>query len=174
MITSARNRKLPRLPMLHQFRSYSGEHISGERATGMRILGASAVFGAILLAGALALPAVAGAEGIALTMNQAKIIKIARPANTVVIGNPEIADAAVQDSTTIVLTGRGFGVTNIVVLDEEGLPVVDEQIVVSRQTVNSVRVYRRADVQTLSCTPFCEGAYKSEAERTSEMEMSRQ
>ncbi|MCT8990014.1 pilus assembly protein N-terminal domain-containing protein [Chelativorans sp. SCAU2101] len=140
----------------------------------MRIPGVSAVFGAILLAGALGLPAAAGAEGIALTMNQAKIIKIARPANTVVIGNPEIADAVVQDSTTIVLTGRGFGVTNIVVLDAEGLPIVDEQIVVSRQTVNSVRVYRRADVQTLSCTPFCESSYKSEAERTSEMEMSRQ
>ncbi|WEX12039.1 pilus assembly protein N-terminal domain-containing protein [Chelativorans sp. AA-79] len=115
---------------------------------------------------------VAHADGrIGVVMNQAKIIKLARPADTVVIGNPDIADAVVQDSTTIVLTGRGFGVTNIVVLDVDGRPIIDEQVVVSRQAVDSVRVYRRSDVQTLSCTPYCESAYKTDAERMSEAEM---
>ena len=131
-----------------------------------------------LAAAALAVFAVqsfpARAEGINVVMNQAKIIKLARAADTVVIGNPEIADAAVQDSTTIVLTGKGFGVTNLVVLDVDGRPVVDEQIIVSRQATNSVRVYRRSDVQTLSCTPFCESSYKTEAERISEAEMGSQ
>ena len=105
-------------------------------------------------------------------MNQAKIVKLARPADTIVIGNPDIADASVQDATTIVLTGKGFGVTNLVVLDADGAPIVDEQIFVSRSTANSVRVYRRASVQTLSCTPYCEGAYKSAAEQTSDQEIS--
>ena len=41
-------------------------------------------------------------------MNQAKIVKLARPADTIVIGNPAIADASVQDASTIVLTARGF------------------------------------------------------------------
>ena len=128
----------------------------------------------IAAAAAVVLPAVAGAEaGISVVMNQAKIVKLARPADTIVIGNPEIADASVQDATTLVLTGRGFGVTNLVVLDVDGQPVVDEQIVVSRQTANSVRIYRRADIQTLSCTPYCEGAYKTEAEQLSESEMGR-
>jgi Flp pilus assembly secretin CpaC len=109
--------------------------------------------------------------GIPILMNEAKIVKLARPADTIVIGNPEIADASVQDATTIVLTGKGFGVTNLVVMDDTGTPIVDEQIFVSRQDAKSVRIYRRSEVQTLSCTPFCEGAYKSEAERTSEAEM---
>ncbi|WP_416208125.1 pilus assembly protein N-terminal domain-containing protein [Chelativorans sp. M5D2P16] len=126
------------------------------------------------LAALVLLPLAAQAEdGIHVVMNQARIIKLARPADTVVIGNADIADAAVQDSSTIVLTGKGFGVTNLVVFDAAGQPVVDEQIVVSRQSVNSVRVYRRSDVQTLSCTPYCEGAYKSEAELISEREMGR-
>ena len=112
------------------------------------------------------------ASGIDVMMNQAKIVKLARPADTIVIGNPLIADASVQDATTIVLTGRGFGVTNLVVLDAEGNPIVDEQVTVSRDNPNSVRVYRRASVQTLSCTPYCESSFKSDAERTSEMEMS--
>lgn len=122
-----------------------------------------------------ALTALAGAalaeSGITVEMNQAKIVKLARPADTIVIGNPAIADASVQDSSTIVLTGRGFGVTNLVVLDQEGLPIVDERVIVSRQFDRSVRVYRRSQVQTLSCTPYCESAYKNDAERISEMEM---
>nr|WP_235911940.1 pilus assembly protein N-terminal domain-containing protein [Mesorhizobium xinjiangense] len=116
------------------------------------------------------LPASAEA-GIKLMMNEAKIVKLARPADTVVVGNPEIADAAVQDASTIVLTGKGFGATNLVVLDIDGQPVVDEQVFVARQDARSVRIYRRDMVQTLSCTPYCESSYKSEAERLSEAEL---
>ncbi|MGE0503312.1 MAG: pilus assembly protein N-terminal domain-containing protein [Rhizobiaceae bacterium] len=114
--------------------------------------------------------ALAGA-GIDVIINQAKIVKIARPADTIVIGNPLIADASVQDATTIVLTGKGFGVTNLVILDADGAPIVDEQVTVSRDTASSIRIYRRAAVQTLSCTPYCESSYKSEAERASEAEL---
>ena len=127
---------------------------------------------ALLVAGALGLAAPAAADaGIQVEMNQAKIVKLARPADTIVVGNPAIADAAVQDASTIILTGKGFGVTNLVVLDGDGNPIVDEQVTVVRQAVSSVRVYRRANIQTLSCTPYCESSYKSEAERTSEAEM---
>lgn len=130
-----------------------------------RSLGVAALF-------LLALPA--HAAGIDVTMNQATIVKLARPADTIVIGNPAIADAAVQDATTVVLTGKGFGVTNLVVLDETGSPIIDELVTVSRSTVSSVRIYRRADVQTMSCTPYCESSFKSDSERTSEQEMSGQ
>lgn len=126
---------------------------------------------ALLAATALVVPAKAGA-GIEVTMNQAKIVKLSRAADTIVVGNPAIADASVQDASTIVLTGKGFGVTNLVVLDQEGRPIVDEQITVVRQDASSVRIYRRAEIQTMSCTPYCESSYKSEAEKTSEAEMS--
>ncbi len=125
----------------------------------------------VALLGATAAHAEAGIEVI---MNQAKIVKLARAADTIVVGNPAIADASVQDATTIVLTGKGFGVTNLVVLDESGSPIMDELVTVARSSASSVRVYRRAEIQTLSCTPFCEGSYKSDAERTSEAETSGQ
>lgn len=126
---------------------------------------------ATILAGFATLAGPSLAAGIEVVMNQAKIVKLSSPADTIVIGNPMIADASVQDSTTVVLTGKGFGVTNLVVLDAQGNPIVDEQVIVSRQDVDTVRVFRRSDVQTLSCTPRCEGAYKSDAERVSEAEM---
>lgn len=129
-----------------------------------RILGFTAVLALMSVHSAFA-------AGIDVEMNQAKIVKLARPADTIVVGNPLIADASVQDASTIILTGKGFGVTNLVILDKEGNPIIDEQITVSRQTASSVRIYRRADVQTLSCTPYCESSYKSDAERISEAEI---
>ncbi|PBB96823.1 pilus assembly protein N-terminal domain-containing protein [Mesorhizobium sp. WSM3862] len=125
---------------------------------------------ALLALAASVMPASAGA-GIEVTMNQAKIVKLSRAADTIVVGNPAIADAAVQDASTVVLTGKGFGVTNLVVLDSDGSPIIDEQVTVVRQAASSVRIYRRAEVQTMSCTPYCESSYKSEAEKTSETEM---
>lgn len=135
----------------------------------------AAFLGAAALAagGTLALPPSALADaGINIVMNQARIVKLARNADTIIIGNPAIADASVQDASTLVLTGKGFGTTNLVVLDADGSPVIDEQVTVSRQDANSVRIYRRADIQTLSCTPYCESSYKSDAERNSEQDMS--
>ena len=138
------------------------------RKTILRALSAVVLFALSTLG--LGAPAAADA-GIQVEMNQAKIVKLARPADTIVVGNPAIADAAVQDASTIILTGKGFGVTNLVVLDGDGNPIVDEQVTVVRQAASSVRVYRRADIQTLSCTPYCESSYKSDAERTSEAEL---
>jgi Flp pilus assembly secretin CpaC len=130
----------------------------------------SILVAALLAAAAFAVPAKAG-TGIEVTMNQAKIVKLSRAADTIVIGNPAIADASVQDASTIVLTGKGFGVTNLVVLDPQGSPIIDEQVTVVRQDASSVRIYRRAEIQTMSCTPYCESSYKSDAERASETEM---
>ena len=57
---------------------------------------------ALLAVAASVMPASAGA-GIEVTMNQAKIVKLSRAADTIVVGNPAIADAAVQDASTVVL-----------------------------------------------------------------------
>src|SRR5690606_28798597 len=118
-----------------------------------------------------AMPAAAEPAGIEVVMNQAKIVHLSRDADTIVIGNPAIADASIQDASTIVLTGKGFGITNLVALDKDGHPIVNEQVTVVRQDASTVRVYRRSNVQTLSCTPWCESAYKSDAEKISEQEM---
>ena len=111
--------------------------------------------------------------GIKVVLNHAKIIKLSVPASTVVIGNPEVADATVQDSSTIVLTGQGFGRTNMVVLDAQGTPIFDEKIAVTRDPLSTLRIYRRANIETLSCEPFCEAAYQTEAEIESTRERAR-
>jgi len=98
----------------------------------------------------------AAAEAVVVTIDRAKVLRISRPADTIIIGNPSIADAAIQDPQTLVLTGRSFGVTNIVILDADGEPIVDETIVVQGHETNTVRIYRRAVRETLACSPVCE------------------
>ncbi|MCO5146233.1 MAG: pilus assembly protein N-terminal domain-containing protein [Aquamicrobium sp.] len=119
--------------------------------------------GAAVLAACAALYAAApaSAETIRVFVDQARVVKLARPADTIIVGNPQIADAAVQDASTVVLTGKGFGVTNLVILDRDGAAIVDEQVVVSRASANAVNVYRRSSLEALSCSPYCEAQLRS-------------
>lgn len=89
-------------------------------------------------------------------MDHARVLKLDRPVSKVIIGNAEVADATVADSQTIVLTGRNFGTTNLVLLDADGNAIIDERILVSIDEGNTVRVFRQTDRSVLSCTPNCE------------------
>jgi Flp pilus assembly secretin CpaC len=89
-------------------------------------------------------------------MNQARVLRLDRPVAKVIVGNANVADATVADPTTIVLTGRSYGTTNLVLLDSEGNAVADERILVSIDEGNTVRVFRQTERSVLSCTPNCE------------------
>lgn len=95
-------------------------------------------------------------DPVVVVVDRAKVFRISRPASTVIIGNPSIADATVQDDVTIVLTGKSFGVTNLIILDADGQPIVDETVVVRGHEQNTVRIYRRASKETMACAPVCE------------------
>lgn len=89
-------------------------------------------------------------------MDHARVLKLDRPVSKVIVGNSAVADATVADATTIVLTGRSFGTTNLVLLDSDGNAIVDERILVSIDEGNTVRVFKATERTVLSCTPNCE------------------
>jgi Flp pilus assembly secretin CpaC len=89
-------------------------------------------------------------------MNHARVLKLDRPVAKVIVGNAEVADATVADPTTIVLTGRSFGTTNLVLLDADGNAIADERVLVSIDEGNTVRVFKQTERSVLSCTPNCE------------------
>ena len=103
---------------------------------------------------AFAAPATA-AEPISVIVDRAKVLHISQPADVVIIGNPAIADATIQDSQTLIITGRSFGTTNLIVLDKEGRSIADDIVMVQPSNDQVVTVYRRDSRQTLSCTPDC-------------------
>lgn len=109
----------------------------------------------VILSGSLQ-PVFAQEDILRVSMNHARVLRLDRPVSKVIVGNSKVADATVADATTIVLTGRGFGTTNLVLLDAEGNPIVDERILVSIDEGNTVRVFRQTERTVLSCTPNCE------------------
>jgi Flp pilus assembly secretin CpaC len=105
----------------------------------------------------LSVPAAGAAdEMMRVFMNQAKVLKLDRPVSKVIIGNSKVADATVADARTIVLTGRSYGTTNLVLLDSDGNALLDERVLVSIDEGNTVRVFRQTIRSVLSCTPACE------------------
>ncbi len=97
-----------------------------------------------------------GRDGLTVPIDQARILRIQRQAASVIIGNPSIADVTIHDARTLVLTGRSYGLTNLVVLDSDGEVLLDDSVVVSSVEDHSVRVYRQEARTTYSCTPTCE------------------
>jgi Flp pilus assembly secretin CpaC len=110
----------------------------------------------VLVIAAPSLVEAASAAMISVEVDHARVLKVPRPASTVIVGNPAIADVSVQDANTMVLTGRSYGITNLIVLDEDGRTMVDESIGVRSLEDGTVRIYRQAERETLSCSPECE------------------
>lgn len=119
---------------------------------GRRLASAAVVGIAALSAGGTAL----AAEMVDVTIDFAKVMKLSRPAETIVIGNPGIADASVEDEATIVLTGKAAGVTNMIVLDKAGDEVLNTTVRVSSDVRQLTTVFKAGQRQTFSCSPVCE------------------
>ena len=129
---------------------------------------------ALLLAGSLLLPSQASAQSypmINVMVDRAKVMRVSRPASMIIIGNPAIADATIKDSQTLIITGKQYGITNLIVLDAEGEPIADEVLNVATSLENQVVVYKGANRETLSCNPSCEPVYRmgDDSKKTSEL-----
>ena len=110
-----------------------------------------------LFVGALILPRLASAaESLPIALDQATIMKLPEKVATIVVGNPLIAYIAVQSGGLVVVTGKGYGSTNLIALDRTGTVLLERSIVVSGPRDHSVQVYRGVERETYSCTPMCE------------------
>lgn len=123
----------------------------------LRLVLAAFTLASSLFAGAVGTSAAdSGQDILRVFMNQARVLKLDRPVAKVIVGNATVADATVADPTTIVLTGRSFGTTNLVLLDQDGNAIADERVLVSIDEGNTVRVFKQTERTVLSCTPNCE------------------
>ena len=104
----------------------------------------------------LAAPASVVAADIMVSIDEAKLIKLPERVATLVISNPAIADASVQSGGVTVITGKGYGATNIIALDRSGAVLAEHVVEVRGPRDDVVVVYRGASRQTYSCTLQCE------------------
>lgn len=111
---------------------------------------------AAMLAYASIQPTFASGRDIEVLIDQARIVRLERPAAEIVVGNPSIADVSVQSSNTLVLTGKSFGETNLIVTDSKGKVLVNRRVVVQEPDGGFVTVYRGTTRETFHCSPNCE------------------
>ncbi|NNE59113.1 MAG: hypothetical protein HKN36_13480 [Hellea sp.] len=115
----------------------------------MGLLASSFLLGTSAFAGNMA-----GAYSVEL--NKTEIVRFSQPAAAVIIGNPKIADVSVHSSDTVFVLGRGYGQTNLLVLNSAGETIMDADIqVVSANSAGSVRLYSGKERSTYSCAPYC-------------------
>src|SRR5262245_21393962 len=98
----------------------------------------------------------AATQVLAVKLDQARIERLPDRVSTIVIGNPLIADVSLQQGGLMVLTGKGYGVTNLIALDRAGTVLAEHTIQVEGPSTGVVVVYRGVAQETYSCTPRCE------------------
>ena len=95
-------------------------------------------------------------ETLRVAVDQATLTKLPERVSTIIVGNPLIADVTIQTGGVLVVTGKGFGATNIVALDRTGSVLMEKIVVVQGPRDDVVFVYRGVQRETYSCQPNCE------------------
>lgn len=124
-------------------------HLPGPRAA-VTIACALIAFG---LAAAPAAPALA--SDLIVRYDQSQLLRLPRPVSEVIIGNSSIADVSVQAGNLLVVTGKTFGVTNIIALDEQKNVIQDQRVVVQRDEARIVNLHKGSQRQSYTCSPSC-------------------
>lgn len=97
-------------------------------------------------------------DAVAVMVDQAKVIRLPDRTQTVIVGNPMIADISVQKNGILVVTGKSFGVTNFIALDAAGGMLAESRVTVRAATDSVVTVQRGMDRESYSCAPQCQPA----------------
>ena len=112
----------------------------------------------VAVAAVLAAPAVVAAQSASLNVeiDQARRVQLRGPAGSVIVGNPQIADVTVVDANTLYITGKGYGVTEVVAVDAIGRTVFQSQVVVTAGDGGGrVRVWRGGTATEMACASSC-------------------
>lgn len=116
----------------------------------------AALLAAATLTGAIAIEAThVRADDLVVRYDQSQLLRLPKPVAEIIIGNPSIADVAVQGGNLLVITGKTFGMTNIIALDSERNIIQDQRVVVQRDEHRTVNVHRGTLRSSYSCTPNC-------------------
>lgn len=133
--------------------------------TGLTLHLRHALLSATLLAGSMvgaaSAPDVAHAQAkpaIAVHVDEARVVWMNEPVATVIVGNPSIADVHVQSSKILIVTGKSFGSTNLIVLDAKGSPILNRPLEVRANQADVVTLRKGALRLTFNCSPVCQPA----------------
>jgi hypothetical protein len=103
-----------------------------------------------------ALTGPAAAADLIVRYDQSQLLRLPRPASEIIIGNPSIADVSLQGGNLLVVTGKTFGITNVIALDSDRNVIQDQRVIVERDDRRVVNLHKGGTRFTYSCSPNCE------------------
>jgi enolase len=106
----------------------------------------------------VAMAPAANAQDLVVKYDQSQLLRLPRPVAEIIIGNPSVADVTVQSTNLLVITGKTFGITNVIALDSDRNVIQDQRVVVVRDQGQFVSVYKGTKRETYSCAPACNPA----------------
>lgn len=109
----------------------------------------------VMITAVASVPAVAAERDLIVRYDQSSLLRLPRPVAEIIIGNPSIADVTVQANTLLVVTGKTFGVTNLIILDADRKIIQEQRIIVERDENRVVNLHKAGQRQSYSCTPNC-------------------
>ncbi|MEM6535194.1 MAG: pilus assembly protein N-terminal domain-containing protein [Pseudomonadota bacterium] len=108
-----------------------------------------------LIAATVLFAGAALAEQFVVEGGKAKPLRLPGDAANVSLGNQNIAEVAVIDRDLLLISGKSFGTTNLIVFDNEGSIIHSGDIVVTSETANLVTINRAGSDFTYNCSPEC-------------------
>lgn len=85
-------------------------------------------------------------------IDNSRAVQLARPASTILVGNPSIADVTVVDGTHLYILGRSFGSTNVIALDSKGEAIARLDVVVNKDLPRTVTLHKGIAQTTYACS----------------------
>ncbi len=148
-------------------RPVRASNVSARNARASSAIKAALVAAALPL-GMAALPQAATAGGMYETarhdfvvgVDQSKALVLNGSAAIVTVGNPSIADAIVQGSDLLLIVGRSFGATNVIVFDSDGNEMASMIVNVVDASPRLVTLNRGVNRYSYNCAPECERILK--------------
>ena len=92
--------------------------------------------------------------GFVLQIDQAALLSTVATPRVVIVGNPSIADVAVQRDK-LVVTGKAYGTTNLILLDENGATISEMPLTVVSDNTHRVSMFKAGKRSTFSCPGTC-------------------
>jgi hypothetical protein len=93
--------------------------------------------------------AMAAVGGITIGLNETRRIMLPGSAATVVVGDPKIADVSMVDSHSVILMGRGYGATQLLITDHDGRTLLESEVMVPES--GHVTLYRGNQAYEYGC-----------------------
>lgn len=101
----------------------------------------------------MSLPALA--DQLNVPMHHSSIVRLDGVVATVIVGNPMVAEVSVIGGSILVVQGRLFGNTDIIVLDAGGVELANLSVLVTDVWRGSVVLNRGSGAMNYVCAPVC-------------------